>query len=75
MLGQLFGRKSEKKTSLAEFERIAMPHADALYGAARLLWTRGSIGAPHPNGPETRRAPTSIGASKTARAISANDLT
>jgi len=34
MLGQLFGRKSEKKTSHAEFERIAMPHADALYGAA-----------------------------------------
>lgn len=44
MLGQLFGRKSagddgdgggrSKKTSHADFERVAMPHADALYGAA-----------------------------------------
>ena len=38
MLGQLFGRKSEsdrtRKSGHAEFERIAMPHADALYGAA-----------------------------------------
>ena len=39
MFGQMFGRKAQKSES--EFERAAMPHADALYGAA-LRMTRDS---------------------------------
>ncbi len=42
MLGNLFNRT--KKADHAEFERVAMPHADALYGAA-LRMTRDSAQA------------------------------